>query len=103
MKILKVKTSHPNKQTFLISDLTFIKKNPYPNTLPENKRNAWLNDGMNDMGFRAEIIESIDQFDSIANQRVYPLKKHIIKIKAVDFNGKTIKKLVGRPKERDLT
>ena len=62
-----------------------------------------LNDGMNDMGFRAEIIESIDQFDSIANQRVYPLKKHIIKIKAVDFNGKTIKKLVGRPKERDLT
>ena len=62
-----------------------------------------LNDAMNDMGFRAEIIESIDQFDSIANQRVYPLKKHIIKIKAVDFNGKTIKKLVGRPKERDLT
>tara|TARA_Y100000592_G_scaffold61248_1_gene95698 strand:- start:458 stop:721 length:264 start_codon:yes stop_codon:yes gene_type:complete len=62
-----------------------------------------LNDGMNDMGFRAEIIESIDQFDSIANQRVYPLKKHIIKIKAVDFNGKTIKKLVGRPRERDLT
>ena len=63
----------------------------------------YLNDAMNDMGFRAEIIESIDQFDSIANQRVYPLKKHIIKIKAVDFNGKTIKKLVGRPKERDLT
>ena len=62
-----------------------------------------LNDGMNDMGFRAEIIESIDQFDSIANQRVYPLKKHIMKIKAVDFNGKTIKKLVGRPRERDLT
>ena len=62
-----------------------------------------LNDGMNDMGFRAEIIESIDQFDSVANQRVYPLKKHIIKIKAVDFNGKTIKKLVGRPRERDLT
>ena len=62
-----------------------------------------LNDGMNDMDFRAEIIESIDQFDSIANQRVYPLKTHIIKIKAVDFNGKTIKKLVGRPKERDLT
>tara|TARA_R100000655_G_scaffold101796_1_gene147245 strand:+ start:136 stop:399 length:264 start_codon:yes stop_codon:yes gene_type:complete len=62
-----------------------------------------LNDGMNDMGFRAEIIESIDQFDSIANQRVYPLKKHIIKIKGVDYNGKTIKKLIGRPKERDLT
>tara|TARA_A100001391_G_scaffold64315_1_gene40249 strand:+ start:10136 stop:10399 length:264 start_codon:yes stop_codon:yes gene_type:complete len=62
-----------------------------------------LNDGMNDMGFRAEIVESIDQFTSISGQRVYPLKKHIIKIKAVDYNGKTIKKLIGRPNERDLT
>tara|TARA_Y100000592_G_C5215205_1_gene196808 strand:- start:77 stop:340 length:264 start_codon:yes stop_codon:yes gene_type:complete len=62
-----------------------------------------LNDGMNDMGFRAEIVESIDQFQSIAGRRVYPLKKHIIKIKAVDYNGKTIKKLIGRPNERDLT
>ena len=62
-----------------------------------------LNDGMNDMGFRAEIVESIDQFTSTAGQRVYPLKKHIIKIKAVDYNGKTIKKLIGRPNERDLT
>ena len=53
-KILKAKTSHPNKQTFLISDLTFIKKNPSPNTLPENKRNAWLSDGMNDP---IEVIE----------------------------------------------
>tara|TARA_R100001443_G_scaffold21905_2_gene34116 strand:- start:1400 stop:1663 length:264 start_codon:yes stop_codon:yes gene_type:complete len=62
-----------------------------------------LNDGMNDMGFRAEIVESIDQFTSTNGQRVYPLKKHIIKIKAVDYNGKTIKKLIGRPNERDLT
>ena len=62
-----------------------------------------LNDGMNDMGFRAEIVESIDQFTSTAGKRVYPLKKHIIKIKAVDYNGKTIKKLIGRPNERDLT
>tara|TARA_X000001388_G_scaffold18250_1_gene11564 strand:+ start:10057 stop:10320 length:264 start_codon:yes stop_codon:yes gene_type:complete len=62
-----------------------------------------LNDGMNDMGFRAEMVESIDQFTTTANQRVYPLKKHIIKVKGVDYNGKTIKKLIGRPKERDLT
>ena len=34
-----------------------------------------LNDGMNDMGFRAEIVESIDQFTSTNGQRVYPLKK----------------------------
>ncbi len=62
-----------------------------------------LNDAMNDMGFRAEILESIDQFDTVADQRVYPLKKHIIKVKSVDFDGKTIKKLIGRPKVRDLT
>ena len=58
---------------------------------------------MNDLGYRAEVIESIDQFDTVANQRVYPLKKHIIKVKGVDYDGKTIKKLIGRPIERDLT
>ena len=48
IKTLKAKTSHPKKQTFLISDLTFIKKNPYPNTLDENKRSKWMSDGMNE-------------------------------------------------------
>mgnify|MGYP003144861598 FL=1 len=62
-----------------------------------------LNDGMNDMGFKTEIIESADQFDTVKDQRVYKLKKHIIKVKAVDYNGKSIKKLLGRPSERDLT
>jgi len=61
-----------------------------------------LNDGMNDMGFRTDIIESADQFDTVKDQRVYKLKKHIIKVKSVDYNGKTIKKLLGRPIERDL-
>ena len=61
-----------------------------------------LNDALNDMGFRAEIIESIDQFPVVANQRVYKLNNHIIKIKAVDYNGKSIKKLIGRPTTRDL-
>jgi hypothetical protein len=58
---------------------------------------------MNDMGFKTDIIESADQFETIKDQRVYKLKKHIIKIKAVDYDGKTIKKLLGRPLERDLT
>tara|TARA_R100001480_G_C4660708_1_gene172161 strand:+ start:60 stop:323 length:264 start_codon:yes stop_codon:yes gene_type:complete len=62
-----------------------------------------LNDAMNDMGFRAEVIESADQFNTIGEQRTYKLKKHVIKIKAVDYNGKSIKKLIGRPHERDLT
>ena len=54
IKILKAKTSHPKKQTFLISDLTYIKKNPYPNTLPKDQRNTWLDAGMNDP---IEVIE----------------------------------------------
>jgi len=61
-----------------------------------------LNDAMNDMGFRTKVIESIDQFSTVEDQRVYPLKKHIIEIKAVDYDGKSIKKLIGRPKKRDL-
>jgi len=61
-----------------------------------------LNDAANDMGFRAECIESLDQFDTVADQRVYKLKKHIIKIKGVDYDNKTIKKLIGRPIKRDL-
>ncbi len=72
-----------------------------------------LNDALNDFGSRTEMIESVDQFnitnlqvggstDAKAGQRVYPLKKHIIKIKAVDYDGKAIKKLLRRPIERDL-
>ena len=61
-----------------------------------------LNDGLNDIGFRTEIIESADQFDTVVGQRVYKLQKRIMKIKAVDYDGKTIKKLLGRPLERDL-
>jgi len=48
MKVLKAKISHPKKQIFLISDLTYIKKNPYPDTLDISKRDTWMNDGMND-------------------------------------------------------
>lgn len=62
-----------------------------------------LNDGMNDMGFRTEIIESADQFETVKDQRVYKLKKHIIKVKSVDYNGRAIKKLLGRPVVRDLS
>jgi hypothetical protein len=62
-----------------------------------------LNDGLNDMGFRTEIIESADQFETVKDQRVYKLKKHIIKVKSVDYNGRAIKKLLGRPVVRDLS
>ena len=61
-----------------------------------------LNDAMNDMGFKAELIESADQFNTVKNQRIYQLKNHIIKVKHVDYIGKSIKKLIGRPVERDL-
>jgi len=63
----------------------------------------YLNDGMNDMGYRTKIVEAMDEVETVKDQRVYPLKKHIIEIKAVDYQGKSIKKLIGRPIERDLT
>ena len=62
----------------------------------------YLNDAMNDLGFRAELIESIDRFNTEAGKRVYPLKKHSMKVKGVDFDDNTIKKLIGRPTKRDL-
>ena len=61
-----------------------------------------LNDSVNDMGFRAEVIEALDQFPLVENQRVYKLSDYIIKLKAVDYDNKSISKLIGRPKERDL-
>lgn len=70
-----------------------------------------LNDALNDFGSRTEMIESVDQFNIanpgggssfLAGQRVYPLKQHIIKVKSVDYDGKSIKKLLNRPLERDL-
>lgn len=61
-----------------------------------------LNDAMDDLAFKAELVEAADQFDTVKDQRIYKLKEHIIKIKHVDYDGKTIKKLIGRPVERDL-
>lgn len=71
-----------------------------------------FNDALNDFGSRTEMIESVDQFNIQADdgtgtsfkagRRVYPLKKHIIKVKSVDYDGKAIKKLLNRPIERDL-
>ena len=61
-----------------------------------------LNDAMDDLAFKAELVEAADQFDTVKDQRLYRLIDHIIKIKHVDYDGKSIKKLVGRPKERDL-
>jgi len=47
MKILIAKISHPKKKIFKISDLTYIKKNPYPDTLLKEDRDTWMRDGMN--------------------------------------------------------
>ena len=77
-KILKAKTSHPKIQTFLISDLTYIHKNPYPNTLPEDQRNTWLDAGMNDP---IEVIQhSISPTERRgANGAIYIEKKYSVR------------------------
>ena len=75
---MRAKTSHPNKQTFLISDLTYIKKNPYPNTLPQDQRNTWLDAGMNDP---IEVIQhSISPTERRgANGAIYIEKKYSVR------------------------
>jgi len=61
-----------------------------------------LNDAIDDLAFKSDIVEAADQFDTVKDQRLYRLKDHIIKVKHVDYDGTSIKKLIGRPKERDL-
>jgi hypothetical protein len=52
IKVLKAKQSHPQKQTFLISDLGYTNKTPYPHK--EKNKDTWLDEGMNNP---IEVIE----------------------------------------------
>tara|TARA_R100000781_G_scaffold83157_1_gene51192 strand:- start:1737 stop:2000 length:264 start_codon:yes stop_codon:yes gene_type:complete len=62
-----------------------------------------LNRAQDEFSARTKILESADKFDIVANQRGYKLADHILEIRSVDYDGKTISRLAGRPKHRDLT
>tara|TARA_E500000081_G_scaffold130548_1_gene140224 strand:+ start:1434 stop:1718 length:285 start_codon:yes stop_codon:yes gene_type:complete len=66
-----------------------------------------LNQASDEFSSRTLLLEEATQFTTVANQRYYGLKESILEIKSVDLtdadgNAKTIKRLQGRPKYRDL-
>ena len=66
-----------------------------------------LNEAQDEFSARTLVLEEATQFTTVANQRYYGLKDSILEVKSVDLtdddgNAKTIKRLQGRPKYRDL-
>ena len=64
---------------------------------------AMINDAQDESITRTKLIEDAVKFDLVENQRGYGLTDTIMEIKSVDYDGKAIKKLIGRPEVRDLT
>lgn len=61
-----------------------------------------LNNAMKEFCRKSRILNGAFQFDTVIAQRFYGLDSKIVEIDSVDYDGKTIKRLVGRPEERDL-
>jgi hypothetical protein len=75
--------------------------------LSTNEIIIMLNEAQDEFSARTLVLEEATQFSTVANQRYYGLKDSILEIKSVDLedengNAKTIKRLQGRPKYRDL-
>lgn len=67
-----------------------------------------LNQASDEFCQRTLILDEATQFTTVSGQRYYGLKDGILEIKSVDLqdedgNHKTIKRLQGRPKYRDIT
>lgn len=62
-----------------------------------------INDAQDEFITRTKMIEDAVKFDLVKDQRGYGLTDSIMEIKSVDYNGESIKKLIGRPAIRDLT
>ena len=60
-----------------------------------------LNAAMKDFCTKTKIIKAAFQFSTVENQRLYGLNDKVIEIDSVDYDGKNIKRLVGRPEARD--
>jgi len=66
-----------------------------------------LNQASDELCSRTLILDEATQFNTEAGKRYYGLKDSILEIKSVDLadsdgNARTIKRLIGRPKYRDL-
>ena len=66
-----------------------------------------LNQAQDEFCARTLVLDGATNFNTVANQRFYGLKDEILEIKSVDIenaDGDTlqIKRLLGRPKYRDI-
>ena len=62
-----------------------------------------LNNAMKDFTQKTKIIKGAFQFNTVVDQRYYGLNDKIIEVNSVDYDGKEIERLVGRPEVRDIT
>ena len=62
-----------------------------------------LNNALKEFCRKTRILKGAFQFDTVAEQRYYGLDSKIIEVQSVDYDGKDIKRVVGRPDTRDLT
>jgi len=61
-----------------------------------------LNNAMKEFCRKTRVLKGAFQFDTVLNQRYYGLDSKIIEITSIDYDGKEIKRLIGKPEERDL-
>ena len=64
---------------------------------------SMVNDAQDEFITRTKLIADAVKFDLTKDQRGYGLTDNIMEIKSVDYDGKLIKKLIGRPEVRDLS
>ena len=70
----------------------------------ETQIRIWLNQALHEFCRKTQIIEDVDtSITTVANQRFYSIPSGVLEINAVDFDGYTISRLIGKPNLRDLT
>jgi hypothetical protein len=69
----------------------------------ETQIRIWLNQAIQEFCRKTRILKGTDtSITTIANKRWYTLPADILEVLSVDYDGFSIKKLLGTPDERDL-
>ena len=74
----------------------------HPN-MSEVQIRSCLNSALEEFCRKTRILEFVFQFTTTEDQRYYTIDGSVLEIKSVDYDGKTISRLSGRPEIRDLT
>jgi hypothetical protein len=69
----------------------------------ETEIRRWLNQAMREFCRKTRILKSAYTFTTVANQRWYGFDESILEVLRVDYDGYSIKRLIGNPNLRDLT